>query len=201
MTLYRCDVCNVFEYESQRGDPVTHILPGTEPKDFPADWACPICSSDQTHLIPVPFFAAPSHTNTCPLCGAPVTHTLPPADSPVLSNYLSAWERPSDDLEVHMADIHTMAVTGKSIIEPMRTKKPVISWDDILIKGAQIATLPLEQRDVCQYPHGDRPEGTASDGNRNPCFCHPHVIRGTFKGSENGDCTRHCSSPDCHGIR
>ena len=44
-----------------------------------------------------------------------------------------------------MADIHTMAVTGKSIIEPMRTKKPVISWDDILIKGAQIATLPLNK--------------------------------------------------------
>jgi glutamate synthase domain-containing protein 2 len=27
----------------------------------------------------------------------------------------------------------------------MRTKKPVISWDDILIKGAQIATLPLNK--------------------------------------------------------
>jgi glutamate synthase domain-containing protein 2 len=40
-----------------------------------------------------------------------------------------------------------MAVTGKSIIEPMRTKKPVISWDDILIKGSQLATLPLNNED------------------------------------------------------
>jgi glutamate synthase domain-containing protein 2/rubredoxin len=143
MTLYRCNVCNVFEYESQRGDSRTHILPGTEPADFPADWACPICTSDQTHLRPVP--SATSHTNTCPLCGAPVTHTLSPAGSTVLPGYLSAWERPSDSLEEYMADIHTMAVTGKSIIEPMRTKKPVISWDDILIKGAQIATLPLNK--------------------------------------------------------
>jgi glutamate synthase domain-containing protein 2 len=41
-----------------------------------------------------------------------------------------------------MADIHDMASTGESITEPMRTTKPVISWDDILIKGAQIARIP-----------------------------------------------------------
>jgi glutamate synthase domain-containing protein 2 len=35
-----------------------------------------------------------------------------------------------------------MASTGESITEPMRTKKPVLSWDDILIKGAQIARIP-----------------------------------------------------------
>ena len=148
MTLYRCDVCNVFEYESRRGDPLTHIQPGTEPADFPAEWACPICASDQTHLRPVPSFPAPSHTNTCPLCGAPVPHPPSPAGSPVLPDYVSSWERPSDDLEIYMADIHTMAVTGTSIIEPMRTKKSVISWDDILIKGAQIATLPLNKEMV-----------------------------------------------------
>jgi glutamate synthase domain-containing protein 2 len=59
--------------------------------------------------------------------------------------YLAEWERPFDDLEEYMADIHTMAVTGESIIEPMRTRKPVISWDDILIKGAQIARIPLNK--------------------------------------------------------
>jgi glutamate synthase domain-containing protein 2 len=36
-----------------------------------------------------------------------------------------------------------MAITGESVIEPLRTKKPVISWDDILIKGVQIARIPL----------------------------------------------------------
>ncbi|MDD1679397.1 MAG: FMN-binding glutamate synthase family protein [Methanomicrobiales archaeon] len=35
-----------------------------------------------------------------------------------------------------------MASTGASIIEPMRTRKPVIPWSDILIKGAQIAQIP-----------------------------------------------------------
>jgi glutamate synthase domain-containing protein 2/rubredoxin len=145
MTLYRCDVCNVFEYESQKGDTLTHVLPGTEPENFPADWACPICVSDRTHLRHVSTFPAPSHTNTCPTCGAPLTHPLSVAGSRSLSDYLSAWERPSDELEISMADIHSIAVTGRSIIDPMRTKKPVISWDDILIKGAQIATLPLNK--------------------------------------------------------
>ena len=36
-----------------------------------------------------------------------------------------------------------MAETGESVIEPMRTRRPTISWDDILIKGAQLARLPL----------------------------------------------------------
>ena len=42
-----------------------------------------------------------------------------------------------------MADIHTMAENGQSIIEPMRTRQPTFTWDDILIKGAQLAKLPL----------------------------------------------------------
>ncbi|MDD1697685.1 MAG: rubredoxin, partial [Methanoregula sp.] len=145
MTLYRCDVCNVFEYESQRGDPLTRILPGITPENFPADWACPVCTSDRAHLQPVESFGAPSHSDTCAVCGAPVRNTVSPVDFRVLQDYLSTWERSSDALEVYMADIHAMAVTGKSIIEPMRTKKSVISWDDILIKGAQIATVPLNK--------------------------------------------------------
>jgi glutamate synthase domain-containing protein 2 len=44
-----------------------------------------------------------------------------------------------------MADIHKMAETGESIIEPMRTRKPTFSWDELLIKGAQLAKLPLNK--------------------------------------------------------
>tara|TARA_B100000315_G_scaffold150307_1_gene138996 strand:+ start:3727 stop:5142 length:1416 start_codon:yes stop_codon:yes gene_type:complete len=62
------------------------------------------------------------------------------------NNYLSEWKRKSDDLEVHMADIHQMAESGTaSIAEPMRTKKNIISWDDILIKGAQLSKIPLNR--------------------------------------------------------
>ncbi len=57
--------------------------------------------------------------------------------------YLAPWQRSSDEVETYMADIHSMAETGKSIIEAMRTRKKVFSWDDLLIKGAQLATVPL----------------------------------------------------------
>jgi glutamate synthase domain-containing protein 2/rubredoxin len=146
MTLYRCDVCNIFEYESQKGDSPANILPGTKPEDLPADWSCPICNSDYTHLILVPSLAATETSDTCPSCGSPLPpRVLSPAEIKALQDYLSPWERHTDSTEEYLAEIHMMAVTGKSIIEPMRTKKPVISWDDILIKGAQLATLPLNK--------------------------------------------------------
>jgi glutamate synthase domain-containing protein 2/rubredoxin len=147
MTLFRCDVCNVFEYDSERGNSLTGIRPGTEPADFPKNWECPICASDWTHLRPVP----PSENTdmvqhiTCPACGVSFTPSLSRKQGEAVPGYLSSWERQSDSLEEYMSDIHTISVTGESIIEPMRTKKSVVSWDDILIKGAQIATLPLNK--------------------------------------------------------
>ncbi len=50
MAKYRCDVCNVYEYDESLGDPQKNILPGTKRADFPDDWRCPICDSDKTHL-------------------------------------------------------------------------------------------------------------------------------------------------------
>ena len=46
MAKYRCNVCNVFEYDDSRGDSPTDIKPGTSPDDFPDNWKCPICKSD-----------------------------------------------------------------------------------------------------------------------------------------------------------
>ncbi len=57
--------------------------------------------------------------------------------------YLAPWSRPSDGLEIYMADIHAMAETGRSRIEAMRTRKKTFSWDDLLVKGAQLAKSPL----------------------------------------------------------
>ncbi len=65
--------------------------------------------------------------------------------------YLARWRRSSDDLERQFDQIHTIAETGRSIIEPMRSRKAVTSWDDLLIKGAQLATIPLND---------DEPVGT-----------------------------------------
>lgn len=52
MTLYICDVCTLYEYDSTLGDADFGIPAGTEPSDFPNSWVCPICGADRTHLIP-----------------------------------------------------------------------------------------------------------------------------------------------------
>jgi hypothetical protein len=41
--------------------------------------------------------------------------------------------------------IQAMAQTGESVVEPMRTRKSVVSWDEILVKGAQLARFPLDK--------------------------------------------------------
>jgi methylamine---glutamate N-methyltransferase subunit C len=95
---------------------------GVKWADLPDNWVCPVCDS------PKSVFKLMAVTSECPTGSAP-----------------DKYRRVSDDLETTMADIHRMAETGQKITEPMRTLKPVISWDDILIKGAQLARLPLNE--------------------------------------------------------
>jgi len=52
MALYRCNVCNAYDYDENEGDSTMGIEPGTQPADFPENWVCPICGSDKTHLEP-----------------------------------------------------------------------------------------------------------------------------------------------------
>jgi glutamate synthase domain-containing protein 2/rubredoxin/CDGSH-type Zn-finger protein len=149
-TRYRCNVCNMFEYDETRGDSATNLKPGTKPEDFPDDWRCPICGSDKSHLLPIkeePMMEEHETEVTCPHCGAKTKITVAHPPKIEISRYLGEWERDSDDLEIHMANIHRISVTGESIVEPMRTTKPVISWDDILITGAQLAKIPLNADD------------------------------------------------------
>jgi rubredoxin len=45
--LWQCQLCH-FTYESEKGDPISGIDPGTKFKDLPQDWCCPICGADKT---------------------------------------------------------------------------------------------------------------------------------------------------------
>jgi methylamine---glutamate N-methyltransferase subunit C len=148
MPKYRCNVCHVFEYEIDRGDSPTHIKPGTKPQDFPADWRCHICGSDKSHLQLVEE-RSPSQLAemvTCPHCGK--VHTMKVLlEEEEIGGYLARWRRKADETEVHMPDIHRMSTANETIIEPMRTKASVVSWDDILILGAQLAKIPLNHGD------------------------------------------------------
>jgi len=122
MMNYLCTVCG-FEH-SQDGD-------------LPDDWACPVCGAAKSLFET----KGGSDNDAVGHSDLLIPHKQPKPEPQ--GEYLKAWTRPSDDTEEWMQDIHEMAKTGHSIYEPMRTKLPVISWNDILIKGAQLAPMPL----------------------------------------------------------
>jgi glutamate synthase domain-containing protein 2 len=121
------------------------IVPGTEPEFFPESWRCPICRADKSHLDAVSDMGQDHMKKIsyrCINCGTLQEVQVP--DPEILRRYTEGKEE-SEELEPSMPDIHAMSVTARSVIEPMRTKKPVPSWDDILIMGAQIARIPLNE--------------------------------------------------------
>ncbi len=119
MAIYKCSVCDTEfneEKEGRKWDELTD------------DWSCHVCESGKS---------AWKKVNAAP---GPDVSDGEPKDT---SGSPDEFKRLSDELEGHMADIHEMAETGLSIIEPMRTRMPTPSWDDILVKGAQLANIPL----------------------------------------------------------
>lgn len=120
MAKYRCRICHYVYNEKTEGVFFDDLLP---------DWTCPVCGAARSEFDRLEDEPEPP----------------PPAPSEPVRERKSFddYRRASDELETAMADIHRMALTGESVIEPMRSRKPVVSWDDILIKGAQLARLPL----------------------------------------------------------
>lgn len=142
--IYRCNVCNSFEYDSNEGKEEQSIPKGAEPYDLPDTWVCPICGSDRSHLQPVIEKEKEMHAGfTCPVCGTTSQVGTPPALPNKVTEALLNQMEARTFVEEYLADIHQMAETGKSVIEPMRTTKQVINWDELLICGAQIARIPV----------------------------------------------------------
>ncbi|MGD9112018.1 MAG: glutamate synthase-related protein, partial [Desulfobacterales bacterium] len=122
MSIYKCSVCDT-EYDEEKE--------GTKWDQLSTDWSCHVCESGKPMWQPVETASAAADTSKV-------------AERSV-ADYSDMPEKVFDDFESYMADIHVMAETGESIIEPMRTRKPTFSWDDILIRGAQLAKIPLNQ--------------------------------------------------------
>ncbi len=125
MARYKCSVCGYVYDEQKEGQPW---------RELAEDWACPACGSAKS-LFGEETLAADAE----PAASA--------AQGDSLDDYLAQWKRESDDVEPHFADIQAMSLTGESVVEPMRTKKKSCSWEDILIKGAQLARIPLGEEE------------------------------------------------------
>ena len=120
MAVYECSVCGYIYDESKEEVPWL---------DLPESWVCPLCDTEKR------FFKIKQSEDESP------KNDTPKSSENVA--YLAEWSRSSDELEVYMEYIHKIAETGESIIEPMRSRKISVSWNDILIKGAQLFKLPL----------------------------------------------------------
>lgn len=125
MAKYKCTVCEFIYDEENEGVPWDEL---------PDDWVCPVCESPKQYYQVVEESPRESDESYRAAEDVPVEP--------------DALQRPSDDIEIYMTDIHQMAESGQSITEPMRTRKPTFSWDDLLIKGAQLAKIPLNHDQI-----------------------------------------------------
>jgi glutamate synthase domain-containing protein 2 len=123
MARYRCLICQYIYNEKTEGVPFD---------DLPPDWTCPVCGAAKSEFEKLEDEAPAAAVSP------DVTRKRKTSDE---------FLRPSDEHETSMADIHRMAATGESVLEPMRSRKASVSWDDILIKGAQLARLPLNREE------------------------------------------------------
>ena len=126
MAVYRCRICGVVYDEEKEGKPVSQLT------------ACPAGMVPVSNLVPVqeekPAFMQEKEEKPVP---EPYEGEL---------NYDSATAR-QDSSSRYMAEIHEMAVTGKSLSSSMGTKMPLPSWDDILLLGSQLNPPPLNDGD------------------------------------------------------
>ena len=122
MARYRCKICGYIYDEEKEG---------VKFNDLPVDWKCPLCKAPKTSFEKI------TEDNQIK------KEENIKKEKVDLANYMREYERNSDDKEIWMKDIHEMAVTGKSISSAMGTKLPIVSWNDILILGAQLNPMPL----------------------------------------------------------
>lgn len=116
MAIYKCKICGAIYDEEKEGKTLSELA------------GCPICKQPVSNLTPLP---------------AEEEQPVPKAYAGEL-DYDSETAR-YDASSRYMAEIHEMAVTGKTIGGAMSTKMPMPGWDDILFLGAQLNPPPLDE--------------------------------------------------------
>ncbi len=125
MAKYICSVCEYVHDEEKTGQ---------MRDDLPDDWVCPVCESPKSYFSKMDEAeAAPEPQDDQVAKEADTSAPIVPID----------LQKTMAEAEPYFADIQEIARSSLTMDEPMRTKEPVISWDEILIKGAQLAKIPL----------------------------------------------------------
>ncbi len=130
--VYKCSVCGYLFDEEKEG------------KSFSELTECPLCKQPVEKLEPVLPVEENKTENEADVEAAEEKSTeTKPADGLDLS--YPKETRKTDSSYRYMKEIHEMAVSGKSAIEAMGTQMKMPGWDDILILGAQLNPMPLEE--------------------------------------------------------
>ncbi len=123
--VYKCSICGYVYDEVKEGKPFSTL---TE---------CPVCKQP-----PEKFQAAAEKTEAIPP-EAP-EHPGASGGGGLDLSYPKETRKADSDYR-YMREIHEMAVTGKSAIEAMGTQMKMPNWDDVLILGAQLNPMPLDE--------------------------------------------------------
>ena len=116
MAKYRCSVCGYIYDEAKEGVPFSELK------------ECPVCHQPADKFV----LYEENHGEE------------PPEKKELKLDYPKEFIRHDESCR-YMKEIHEMAVTGKSISAAMGTTMPMPSWDDILILGAQLDPMPLDE--------------------------------------------------------
>lgn len=116
MAVYKCIICGAIYDEEKEGTPLSKLS------------GCPICKQPVSSFVPLD---SGEEKPVQEFFGGDL-------------DYDSKTAR-HDDSARYMAQIHEMAVTGKSIGGSMGTKMQMPNWDSILLLGAQLNPSPLDE--------------------------------------------------------
>lgn len=123
--IYKCSICG-YEYDEEK-----------EGKPFSELTECPICKQ------PPEKFKALDAGSPAACAGAEAQCSSKNTGNLDLS-YPKETRKTDSDYR-YMKEIQEMAVTGKSAIEAMGTRMNMPNWDDVLILGAQLNPMPLDE--------------------------------------------------------
>lgn len=116
MAKYRCSICGYIYDEEREGVPFSELQ------------ECPVCHQSADRFTVYEENAV----------------TEMPQKKELKLDYPKEFVRRDASCR-YMKEIHEMAVTGKSISASMGTEMAVPSWDEILILGAQLDPMPLDE--------------------------------------------------------